>query len=196
MTPYNLNFLFNFSFSAISALVFVLVNPFINATLFGRFQLIGYLPLTILLAFIFSEIRNSRWRLTAATALMFVSLVPSALALPMLSEPSISMVTYADLQQLSSIIPRKHQALVITKHGLEWWTAWVVRADVSQEFNLDQNTWDQYSRVYFLVEKNPSPGNPFPEVRFPTQARLVFSGKNLELYTSPAAPGFYPLESP
>ena len=109
-----------------------------------------------------------------------------------------------ELNQLRQYVSDPENTLVITRHGLEWWAAWILRTQVSQEYNVSKKKWDQYESVLFLQQiADHSPfgptgygGPPFAEVEIPQNAKILYKGRYYLLAESNEYPDYYPLSRP
>lgn len=178
---------------AAAATNLLLASPFIGQALANRFNLLALGPSIILYAFIFNNSKYGAKFLAAAMILIVLIFTPPTLA--QIAEPSIPENSVAELAGLKSEIQDPRHSLIITKHGLEWWAAWFLRTDVSQEFSLTAETWKEYQQVFFLNELGDRK-SPFPEIRLPADAKIIHQGKYFQLYTAQKVPDFYPLPKP
>jgi len=79
--------------------------------------------------------------------------------------------------------------LIVARHGLEWWVAWVLKTHVAQDKSISPDTWAHYDTILFLEQFagsfgfGPSGpfGDPFPEVKIPPDAEIIYEGQYFRL---------------
>ncbi len=182
---------------------FLLASPFINQEWATRFYLMSYLSVAICIGFLLSLVSKG-WLSGIAIFLVLVVSVASGMSvLSVVRVPSIPESSYEELYSLSYKIKDPGRTLVIARHGLEWWAAWVLHTAVSEEYNVSPDAWERYESVYFLQQISGSKtgpagpsGPPFPEARIPDDAKTVAEGHYFRLSTSEKAPDFYPMIRP
>jgi len=193
--------------AAISTTI-LLASPFAGSAWAERLHMMAYAPAAVLLAFA-APARSGRLRLLFPAVITFAALLLSLPEVPRLRQPSIPPESRAELEGLWDIIPDPDRSLVIARHGLEWWAAWLLRAKVSQEFGVEPSAWREYAAVYYLVMHPPPPGDgrgfgrpglpgpsPFPEVRIPAGASILHEGRFFTLARADDPPPEYPLPRP
>jgi len=193
---------------AAAATTILLASPFAGSAWAERLHMMAYAPAAVLLAFV-APARSGRSRLLFSMAIMLAALSLSLPAVPRLRQPSIPPESRGELEGLRDIIPDPGRSLVIARHGVEWWAAWLLRTKVSQEFGVEPSVWQEYAAVYYLVMRPPLPGNgrgfgsplplgpaPFPEVRIPAGAVILHAGRFFTLARADAPPPQYPLPRP
>jgi hypothetical protein len=170
----------------------LLVFPFFGGEWATRLNLLAYLPASILLAFLFSQLR-SRTGLLALTAGVLLLLILSTVGgiSRVGRSPSISAESFRELRQIRSVVTQPEQTLLVARHGLEWWAAWVLETDVTQTPSLSPEVWEQYVQVLYLVQLKGSagfgppasgPSGPsFPEVVIPPDSEILFEGEYFRL---------------
>lgn len=67
-------------------------------------------------------------------------------------QPSISEESYLELNQIKKIIDKPDSTLIVARHGLEWWVAWVLRTKVAQDKAINPDTWLHYDTILFLEQ--------------------------------------------
>lgn len=170
----------------------------------GRLLMMAYLPAAVVLAFLLGRIRSASLTWAAHAVVMIVTVGSALGVIRPITTPCIPAESYAELQDLRSFVDRPPESLIITRHGLEWWAAWALEANVTQEFDIEPEIWDRYERVFFLqqlAEYAPfGPqgfgGPPFMEVWLPDEAEVLFEGRYFRLACSEYPPLFYPLARP
>lgn len=170
----------------------LLASPFFGQEWATRLTMTAYIPIAVVLAFLFAHLKSR----TAITAVIAVALIPMVLFLTVvipkgIRPAGISEASYKELQQLRSVIAQPEETLVLARHGLEWWAAWVLETDVGQEHAFKPSTWDQYDEILYLEQIAGSTGfgpggggpfgPPFPEVKIPPDAEILFEGQYFRL---------------
>jgi len=166
-----------------------LASPLIGLRYSGRLLLMAYAPAAVVLAFLLTNLhhRAARW---AVAAVALVSTAALSAGILRDGRPaSISEPAYSELQQMVSLITEPEKSLVVARHGLEWWAAWVLATDVAEAHRVDAKTIDKYPAVFYLQQIGDTPtygpagpaGPPFPEARPPREAEVVFEGRYFRL---------------
>jgi len=166
-----------------------LASPLIGLRYSGRLLLMAYAPAAVVLAFLLTRLDNrpARW---AVTVIALVSTV--TLSAGMLRDgrpPSIAEPAYDELHQMVGLITEPKKSLVVARHGLEWWAAWVLETDVAEAYRVDAETISKYRAVLYLQQIADAPrygpagpgGPPFPEAQAPAEAEVVFQGRYFRL---------------
>lgn len=194
------------SVTVIAAIItcFVLASPLTNWEFgAGRLFLMGYLPASVLVAFLI-QYSSRRQRAALTTVVLLVTVGSAIVVFVPVTMTSIPEESLAELYQLRRYIPAPEKTLVIARHGLEWWAAWALRTHVSQEHNISRQMWNRYDTVLFLRQvADFAPfgpmgfgGPPFNEVQIPRQADVLFEGRYYVLAESDAYPDSYPIRRP
>lgn len=185
-------------------LAFLLSSPVFGQEWATRLSIMAHIPATVVLAFLLADLQSrvATFSLTAGVLilLLFSVMVSSG---PGFRAPGISEASYEELHQLRGVIARPGETLVLARHGLEWWAAWVLETDVGQRPDLGPEVWDEYGEVLYLEQIagaagfGPAGGGPlgppFPEVRIPPDAELLFEGRHFRLArVTPPPEGWYP----
>jgi len=117
----------------------------------------------------------------------------------MRSSTSISEEAYEDLFKLKEVIENPGKTLIIARHGLEWWVAWILKTDVAQEHTISEKTWNNYYNIYYIKQiKGQSdfgvfgPGStPFPEPNIPEDAKIAYKDEYFKLFLVEEPPEGY-----
>lgn len=176
--------------------VFLLGSPFLNEHWADRLWLMAYGPAVVVVAFLLTKLYN-RLALGTVTAFVLLLTILSAGMMSGFDRPaSITEAAYDELYQVRSAISQPEKTLVVARHGLEWWAAWVLETDAGQEFGLDQESWEKYDQVLYLKQiagaEGFGPGGPgappFPEVHIPEDAEIIFEGEYFKLARATGPP--------
>lgn len=174
------------------ALSLFLSCPLIGSEYASRFFLMAFVPFSIVLAEALAGIKSRAGARVACSAILMATLAFTPPAIRFSSEPAIPAESASELRSLARYIEHPGQSLIVARHGLEWWSGWFLGTDVSQQYDLDQKTWDDYRSVYFLKQKGFS--GQFPDIEIPANSQVIFDGSFYILATSENAPSSYPLK--
>jgi hypothetical protein len=136
----------------------LLTGPWVQGDVAGRFYLNAVLPATIAGLFVLMQIPNVWLRslLAIVTAAPLVGF--SAPLVARGGHPIISETAYRELRTLAARIPHPERTLIVTRHGVEWWTAWTLHTRVAQGRAVRVDDWQKYDEVLFLQYKERGPG--------------------------------------
>ena len=173
-----------------------LVFPFLGTEWANRLYLMAYLPASLILILLLKYIYKKWLKILLAVLALIIMIIPTPIVIIVRGAPSISEDAYRDLLKLKTEIIDPSKTLIITRHGLEWWTAWLMKVDVAQGWGLTEKDVDKYHDIYYLKQKSGhgnfgplGPGGPsFPEVEIPSQSKIVYEDEFFIL--AKALPGF------
>lgn len=128
-----------------------LALPFLGGIDGLRLHLMAYLPAAVLFAWVTSVLRPIAVKAVCAAALLINTLavlpvIPQA-TLPTIAEPS-----YSELLSLRDRVGQTGRTVVVARHGLEWWAAWALDADVVPTIGATPDLWSRYDTVLLLQE--------------------------------------------
>ncbi len=174
--------------SAVS--LFVLANPLLDGQYYMRLTLFLFIPQILILLFTAKSIK--RVPLILISVIMFLIIVLSvSVSFVHRRNPVINESEYNDLLKIKEVTDNDITNIVVTGHGLEWWTAWILRTEISQDKAYNADFYKDYESVYFLIQikhenKGPAgpPGPPqFDETRLPQQnTEPVYISQYFKLY--------------
>ena len=102
------------------------------------------------------------------------SAASAVLYLPRGGEPTIGENAFEELRALAPLAEPTSRTLIVARHGLEWWTAWVLHTRIAQPSAVTAEDWSKFDRVLYLVENDspshhgrPSPDGPPDDGDFP-----------------------------
>lgn len=188
-----------FYFSLILLLI-LLGFPLLGLEWLCRLSLMAHIPVSITLMFAFRYIRTNWKRVILIMIMIIIIFLP---LIPITLGPQkwcISKKAYHDLIKVKNAIRDPNSTLVVTRHGLEWWSAWVLGTDVAQQNVVTNATFDAYDDVLYLVQLKgtenvgPGPGqgqagSQFPEVFIPENAETVYRSDYFILARVSGLPG-------
>lgn len=99
---------------------------------------------------------------------------------------------------MRGIVPTDGSAVVIARHGLQWWAGYFLKTPVREE-HATKEQLEKYSMVFILQEVSAERSRPIPvggeggrdpsppreNARLPANARLVFDGAHYRLFEAP-----------
>ena len=141
-----------------AATTLLLAGPWVQGDVAHRFYLNAMVPATVAGLFVLVQVPGFWARLLLGSALVLPVL---GLAAPMVARgghPIISEAAHRELESLASQIAQPQRTLVVTRHGVEWWTAWTLHTRVAQAKALRADDWQKYDAVLFLQSKERGPG--------------------------------------
>jgi hypothetical protein len=144
------------------ATAILLAGPWFSFDVAMRLVLIAAIPTIVALAYVLVQVRR-RWVRVIGGIVPLILLVGAGI--PQIAgggRAIISTDEYRELQAMRETVPASDRTLVVTRHGLEWWSAWVLHTHVAQAQAVRTEDWQQFERVLFLEAKNglqfPGPG--------------------------------------
>lgn len=173
------------------ALSIAITTLFLTSPLLGiewgeRFLWIGVVFLIVEYIFIFAIISRKAFRIVLAV--FFILLIVYSIRPAMLGKrPAISEISYKELFEIKQKVPIDKQDIILTRHGLEWYTGFVIDVNVGQDYSLTKDEFDNYQTVYILKQINGNntkrvAWSHFLEPEIPKTANQLFKGSHFELY--------------
>ena len=185
----------SFLFSMI-LLLFFLSSPFLGVEFAQRVYFISYLIAVPLLSFNYNLIRERKKKLLIAIILSAVILgsVSIVVARPVYS--NMNKKIFSEMLKMQFLVRDKNRTVIIARHGLEFWTTWILRCDSFRQESVYPAYWNWYINVYVLHQKkDKSPfgpigiyGKPFLEPELPENSFRIYTSEYFDLYRSPAPP--------
>jgi hypothetical protein len=174
------------------SLLIIIPLPIIDHQFTHRLTTFLFIPQVLLLLF-FSPYISNRAKKICSSILAFVSLLSILFILFVPPHHSLSKNALKDLKELIPSIPAPDNTVIISKHNLEFWVAWTLKVDVSQESKFDSTLVSDYDHVYILnqtkgidTKKRPPHDkkhkNHFDEPSVPQGSVLIGSTEYFELY--------------
>src|SRR3990167_145142 len=114
----------------------------------------AYIPATIVFIFLLKYTLTAWKRFLLATLILTVMVLPVPMVVLVRSATSITNEAHNDLFELKKVIDNPEKTLIITRHGLEWWVAWILHTDVGQTPSLTTKTFEEYEAIYYLRQKS------------------------------------------
>jgi hypothetical protein len=141
-----------------AATTLLLAGPWVQGDVAHRFYLNAMIPATVAGLFVLMQVPNLWLRLLLGSAVVLPLAGFSAPLVARGGHPIISEAAHRELQSLAPKITKPQRTLVVTRHGVEWWTAWTLHTRVAQSRALRTEDWQKYDAVLFLQGKERGPG--------------------------------------
>jgi hypothetical protein len=199
--------------------VLMMTGPWFSQDKAIRFYLIAMLPAILVGSFALLHIAKPRIRQAVLGLVLLIGVGSSATILLPGGKPVLSTAAMKELQSLKDYIQNPEQTLVVSEHGVEWWSAWFLHTYIAQPEALKPEDWQKYKNILFLEVKAgqlslPGHGGPAPlrghgagpddsrslraeKGRHPKRPRLIppdamllYDGANMRLARVAAAPDF------
>lgn len=170
-----------------SGIIFLILLscPLWDGEYFRRLSLFLFFPQTLVLLHMVST-SNERRRKQLSISIFAVTFLSILIIFGRPKEPVIKEIAYEDLKNFKTAITPGNETIVVARHGLEWWTAWVLHVKVAQDKAIDGTFFTKYKKVFMLLQKegfsSDSRRTPFHEPEIPAHAELIRSTKFYELY--------------
>ena len=191
--------------------VLVLTGPWVQGDKTPRFNLIAITPAAIAGAFALLHCKR-HWLRAGISLLIAVCMIgPSLAILHHGGRPIVNEEGLRELRSLAPLIVNPDKTLIAARHGMEWWTAWILHTHIAQVPALRTADWQTFDTVFFLRSKKdnrlmpgggfarppgPPPGglrrnaNPMAEPEIPSDAEIVHDGDTFILAHITAPPRF------
>jgi hypothetical protein len=163
---------------AICLLVFSF--PLLDVEYFKRLSLFLFIP-QIMIAIQIAVITSKRIK-TITISIIVVTIMSFFAVLGNKKSSVISENAYKELKKLKPITdPDRNNTIIIARHGLEWWTAWVLQTKVAQDKAINDNLLNNYKNIIVLNQINgfseDHERSPFHEPTYPQNSKLIYSSK-------------------
>jgi hypothetical protein len=163
-----------------------LSSPLIGLEWSERFMNISAVFIVVEFIFIYKVLTNRIIRI-AGLSFFVLTMVYSSRPAMLGKRSHITETAYQELKKIKQHVKFKDKTILITRHGLEWWSGFLLDTKIGQDFSLTKSEFDNYDDVYVLVQLR---GNNFEriawshflEVEVPQTAIKVFSGTHFELF--------------
>lgn len=179
-------------YTLITLLIFIPL-PIIDPQVASRLGAFLFIPVALLIL-IFDSVISIRVRKLILTLVGIISIGSVGLLVSKNAPVDLSEEGLNDLENMQAYISNPDKTVIVARHNLEFWVAWVLHVDVSQESKFDNTLIDSYDEIFILNRvltleqqsmKLPGGGNQrshFEEPLIPVNAYLVYSSKNFRLY--------------
>ncbi|WP_243347397.1 hypothetical protein [Parabacteroides sp. FAFU027] len=150
-----------------------LTSPLLPRDIYERLLFIALVPLSIILIYALYHLPRKTAMTTAVVFSLFILLTVATLPK---RYPVLSVQQLNELSDLSRFIKHPAKTIIITQHGLEWWTAWTLRTKVGLPSGLKQTEIPNYADVFFLIPSKEQ------DISIPKSSSLISNGQYFSLY--------------
>ncbi len=196
---------FEFTFAlSLLFLSLLLSSPLLGIEWALRYYLMAFLPIAFASVFVFKTLTIKFQKIFFLMVFVVITGFSLGIGFNASRSPSISEESLAALIEMKEETNIRPNELIIARHGLEWWTGWVLRCRTGKEYCLKKEDWDKYPGIYLLkqLSGNNFPGQQgtgqFAEFPVPGSAEKIYSNSSFVLYKlgRPLAMEYYPGELP
>ncbi len=182
------------TFVATLIILLVIVSlPIIPGQYSARLNAFLFIPLVLLVLF-FERFANPLAKRVISA--LFGLIILGSVAFKMLINPpeDLSKEALIDMAELKESISEPDKTVIVSRHNLEFWVAWILEVDVSQENKFDEVLVGEYETVFIINQikgkRNAHSGGPradnqrshFDEPLIPENAVLEASSDYFRLY--------------
>jgi hypothetical protein len=167
--------------------LFILANPLLDMQFFMRLSLFIFIPQILILFYVSANIKP-RKLIYISAFLLIITTISLLGSFKHQRTAVINSQEYADLKKIKQIINAEERNIICARHGLEWWTAWIVQTDVVHERAIEDAQPVNYSNTYYLVQRRehypdgPAKQGHFPEPVIPEKTEIVYQSEFFVLY--------------
>lgn len=182
LLPYSKGFLFAASLSLLA-----MSFPFIDIEYFNRISLFLFIP-QIIVSLIIAPMLSYNW-INKLSILLYLIIFLSLISVTGNPKPvALSDSAYKDLKNINIDIINNKETIIIARHGLEWWCAWVFRTKVGQDKSIDNEFLKKYKKVIIFNQVggfgNELRQTPFHEPSVFEQSSIIHSSEYFIVYKS------------
>ncbi|NMB80839.1 MAG: hypothetical protein GYA14_03385 [Ignavibacteria bacterium] len=171
-------------------LTFFLALPFIGFEWSQRLSFISYIPAVSLMPFILDNIVSGKRKKNFMVTTIIVVLLSVFVRMSIPVYSNMNREQYSELRELKEKLPKDGNVLMVARHGLEWWSSYILRMPVIKEGALEKIYWDRFKYMLFIIQKKDKApfgpigifGTPFREPRLPEQSNLILEGEYFDIY--------------
>lgn len=171
------------------SLIFTVVlfsSPLLGQEYAQRLFMVSYIP-AIVLAMV--HVLDTQTRVSAMPSTVAMAIFSAISLLSIIQfrpTPVITTSQYNDLSFFGKKI-ESQKAIVVAKHGLEWWTAWTTGKPVLQQYHVEPTIWDEYQDVYYLkvsgeTEVSHSAPQIFQDVEIPENSIEFYKSQSIQAF--------------
>lgn len=160
--------------------------PLLDGEYFKRLSLFLFIPQLFLIIQL-SSVISLKQQKTIGILLFAFTFISVLAVLGHPKETVIDENAYADLKKLQTVVTNNHETLIISRHGLEWWTAWLLKTKVGQDKAIDESTIEKYKTIIVLNQINGFSSererSPFHEPFVPDNAIEIYSSEYFKAFS-------------
>ncbi|MFT6924334.1 MAG: preprotein translocase subunit YajC [Crocinitomicaceae bacterium] len=173
---------------AMITLLILIPLPIFDPQYTSRMNGFLFIPIVVLLLFYGSQF-SSRTKKILSLILGFISLASVCFFLIAKPQADVSKEALADLENMQEVISNPNNTVIVSKHNLEFWVAWTLKVNVSQEAKFDDKLINEYDEVLILnqvkggkPQRDNQQRNHFSEPIIPPNATLIYTSRYFKLY--------------
>jgi hypothetical protein len=167
-------------------LIFIFGFPLFEIHYVQRFNVLLFIPQSLLIVnLIRINIKNT---IPLSIFLLLITAIFSFIYFKQEKKAIIDDLAYRDFQNIKKHIPvNSDSTIIITRHGIEFWTAWALNVKVGNDRSLDKLKLDNYNTVFLLQPKNelgnrPRKPNHFHDQGIPKKSQLIYSSLYFNMF--------------
>lgn len=179
--------------TCISLLIFI-PFPIIDPQASGRMSAFLFIPIVLIL-FKFEPFISIKMKKIVSIGLGVITLGSIGFFIIMTPPVEVSIEALKDMDKMKPYITEPDRTVIVSKHNLEFWVAWALEVDVSQESKFNDTLINDYEDIFIInqirdVELRVGPGrrneeakrNHFDEPLIPANSSLVYSSEYFKLF--------------
>ncbi len=181
-------------------LLIILPSPILEPQTSSRMSAFLFIPIVLLLFQFDAQITPKSKK--GITALLGLITLGSICFFAMFRPPTdVNPNELKDLQKMRSSVTFPERSVVVARHNLEFWVAWALEVDVSQEHKFNDTLIREYDAIFIIHQIHkpasdpPTPNtdgelkrSPFDAPLIPDNAVLVYSSEYFKLYQYKKSP--------
>lgn len=171
---------------ALIVVIAIFVFPLYETQYVLRFNALLFVPQSLLIIYLIRI--NRKLAVYFSILLVFITVSFSSIYFTDDKKPCIDDLSFQDLQNLKKYIPEnKDSTIIITRHGLEFWTSWALQVEVANDRSMDELNLENYKNILFLQPKKeygkrPHQKRPFHERSIPENSLLIYSSEYFNVF--------------
>lgn len=180
--------------STLISLLIIVPFPFLDSQISDRLSGFLFIPIVLLL-FRFDPLISQKTKKILSVLLGIISLGSICFVLMINPNADVSKMALDDMENMKKFIPNPDETVVVARHNLEFWVAWGLKVDVSQESKFNDTLINEYRDVFIInqireerpresrpEEDEHKPPNHMQEPSIPENSTLVYSSEYFKLY--------------
>lgn len=173
---------------AMITLLFLIPLPIIDPQYTSRLNGFLFIPIVLLLLLLGSHF-SARTKKILSVTLGLITLLSVGFMLLTKPQLDVSKEALMDLDNMQEVISNPNNTVIVSKHNLEFWVAWTLKVNVSQEGKFDDKLINEYEEVQILnqikggkTQRNNQERNHFSEPIVPPNTTLIYTSNFFKLY--------------